>query len=328
MKEHLKNIRVRITPANAETLSHLPKSAGLIRRRNALAALSLALPLSLVMAALLWGEASAMPGAPMMKLAEISPACPSVHEDGRKLVMHEPLGPVWENDLPDYAEVVMRQVKHFEETGEIAKRTAETKARMTRWADAPRAASQLGRAQTEEAWTEEIPRISSGFGSITRTAQDVIAALAGAETSAAVVSNGSAGEAGGNAGNKALRTLLLINGDDAAQRQWAFAKLREAADAGCLGAACPKVVLLQGRLTPMRRLMASETGRIDLRLFFDQAGSIRRRLGIRALPAEVRVGMTAIECRTEVVTGPVTDDFDGPLDEAGAPGAGMTARAE
>lgn len=209
--------------------------------------------------------AAAMPGAPMLSLDEACPMCAPVCEAGkpmRPVVVHEPVGPVYANALPDWAEVMSRTVTHFQESGEFARRHAAVRRQIAQWGAAPRSDSALPRAQEPWAFRWEIPAEMRGaFGRLSPSSEGTVAQYRTTWT----------------------RELLMIDGDDAAQRRWAERIWRSARQAGKRDLfGLPRIVVMQGATAPMREMLRDDpTGRV----WFDQGGIIRRRIGLPALPA-------------------------------------------
>lgn len=219
----------------------------------------------LLAGALFSSAAAAMPGAPMLTLDEACPMCAPVCEAGkphRPVVMHDPAGPVYANTLPDLAEVLSRTLIHFEESGEFARRHAAVRRQIADWSTAPRSDSHLPRAQEPWEFRWEVPAEMRGaFGRLSPSSEGSIAQYRTTWT----------------------RELLMIDGDDAAQRRWAERIWRASRHAGKLDLfGLPRIVVMQGATAPMREMLRDDP---NGRVWFDQGGVIRRRIGLPALPA-------------------------------------------
>ena len=219
----------------------------------------------LLSGALLSNIAAAMPGAPMLTLDEACPMCAPVCEAGkapRRVVVHDAAGPVYANTLPDWAEVLSRTVTHFAQSGEFARRHAAVRRQIAAWSDAPRSDSALPRAQKSWEFRWEVPEEMRGaFGRLSPSSEGSIAQYRTTWT----------------------RELLMIDGDDAAQRRWAERIWRASRHAGKLDLfGLPRIVVMQGATAPMREMLRDDP---NGRVWFDQGGVIRRRIGLPALPA-------------------------------------------
>lgn len=219
----------------------------------------------LLAGALFANTAAAMPGAPMLTLDEACPMCAPVCEAGKPLrpvVVHEPAGPIYANALPDWAEVMARTVTHFQESGEFARRHAAVRRQIADWSTAPHSDSNLPRAQKPWEFRWEVPAEMRGaFERLSPSSEGSIAQYRTTWT----------------------RELLMIDGDDAAQRRWAERIWRSSRHAGKLDLfGLPRIVVMQGATAPMREMLRDDP---NGRVWFDQGGVIRRRIGLPALPA-------------------------------------------
>ena len=221
-------------------------------------------------------SASAMPGAPMRRLADFSPGC---EPDPRRVVLHDAAGPLHPNDLPDHAELVRLVIDHFARTGELARREGIVRRTVLGAADAPLEGPALPRApESSLRRIDSPPAVREAFGNLRR------GEAAGFLDDAALP--GSAGHA--------LSSLLLIDGADAAQRAWALLELARRR-AGETSGPEPRIVVAAGSARRVREDAARDP---SIRVWLDQGGTIRRRLALASLPARVTTTPEAILVET------------------------------
>ena len=241
--------------------------------------------------------AEAMPDAPMLKLSESCPTCAQAPSaDRRAVIVHEAFGELRPNLMPDWAEVLSITLKHFEAAGAFEEKLSETKARVENWARNPMSASSLPRAKEtlvrRESFRPEVREALKKLGLLDE-AEALEKHRAGMGLAQEDLERGS-GERGFGRFSALHRRFLLIDGNDPEQREWVKREAEKSLEAlsgnanaeAKLDAAQSqalepiRVVLAQGDLEKATELLP------ELRLWFDQGGSLRRRLGVTALPAK------------------------------------------
>lgn len=209
----------------------------------------------------------AMPGAPMLPLSAFAPGCGDLSA-GRAVILHPAEGPVYPNDLPDWAEVLQMTVMHYEASGEFERRRQKTVSDMEAALESPRGAVKLPRAVRKERrvipFPEDLKRLELRM---------------------------SQGEA------LQKKVFLLIDGDDEDQRRWVKARLDEEARRN--GIATAQVVLLSGKRSLVLKEIGSHAALV--RVMLDQGGQMRRMLEVTALPVHASFSLEGWEIETEVV---------------------------
>ena len=209
----------------------------------------------------------AMPGAPMLPLSAFAPGCGDMSA-GRPVILHPAEGPVYPNDLPDWAEVLQMTVMHYETSGEFERRRQKTVSHMEAALESPRGAVKLPRADRKERRVVSFPEELKRFD--LRMSQ-------------------------GDALQK--KVFLLIDGDDEAQRRWVKAELDE--EARSKGLATAQVVLLSGKRSLVLKEIGSHAALV--RVMLDQGGQMRRMLEVTALPVRASFTLEGWEIETEVL---------------------------
>lgn len=211
--------------------------------------------------------ALAMPGAPMLPLAHFAPGCGDLSA-GRAVILHPAEGPVYENDLPDWAEVLQLTIMHYESSGEFERRRQKTVSDMEAALESPRGAVKLPRAVRKDRRVIPFPEELKRFDLRMSQGDD-----------------------------PQKKVFLLIDGDDEAQRRWAKTVLDE--EARQKGIAAAQVVLISGK----RSLVLKELGNHAalVRVLLDQGGQMRRMLGVSALPVRAAFSLEGWEIETEVL---------------------------
>ena len=211
--------------------------------------------------------ALAMPGAPMLPLSAFAPGCGDLTAD-RSVILHPAEGPVYENDLPDWAEVLQLTIMHYESSGEFERRRQKTVSDMEAALESPRGAVKLPRAVRKDRRVIPFPEELKRFDLRMSQGDDL-----------------------------QKKVFLLIDGDDEAQRRWAKTVLDE--EARQKGIAAAQVVLISGK----RRLVLKELGddAALVRVLLDQGGQMRRMLGVSALPVRAAFSLEGWEVEAEVL---------------------------
>lgn len=220
-------------------------------------------------------SALALPGAPMLPLADACPACalPEAAEV-RPVILHPAFGRVIENQLPDWTELLAHTLRHYQETGVFDARMRDTQRRLAEWTQSPEVHHRLPRAEASRVHAEPLPA----------AVREALAPISG--RASAVPQN-------------FRRVFLFFDADDQAQLAWAAEAVRAAKASEVSREAAPgeiRLVLRQGKLSRAAEMLPGE------RLYFDQSGALSRRLRILALPA--RVSLTPSGIRTEEITLP------------------------
>ena len=223
--------------------------------------------LSFLLLPLMAETALAMPGAPMLPLSAFAPGCDDLSA-GRAVILHPAEGPVYENDLPDWAEVLQMTVIHYESSGEFERRRQKTVSDMEAALESPRGAVKLPRAVRNDRSMIPFPEELKRFD--LRMSQD---------------------------DDPQKKVFLLIDGDDEAQRRWAKTVLVE--EARRKGLPSDQVVLISGK----RSLVLKELGNHAalVRVLLDQGGQMRRMLGVSALPVRAAFSLEGWEIEAEVL---------------------------
>lgn len=212
--------------------------------------------------------ASAMPGAPMMKLTDLTPACTP---DPRALVLHEALGRTYPNDLPDWAEVVVRTIESLERSGALRQHVSTLERHVLNAAETPLpgvTGITLPRATAPRTFRLSVP-------------PEAASALRGLRAFGG--EDGLSEGASRFATSRPARTLLLINAEDAAQLAWAVHERQVALQARRM---LPRIVVSTGTVKRVREALAA-TQDPDPRAWSDQGSTIRRRVGVTHLPARI-----------------------------------------
>ena len=209
----------------------------------------------------------AMPGAPMLPLAAFAPGCGDMSA-GRPVILHPAEGPVYPNDLPDWAEVLQMTLMHYEASGEFDRRFRKIRADFEESAESPRGAVKLPRAAQKTRRTIPFPKELQA-SQLRMHAPE----------------------------NPQKKTFLLIDADDAAQRQWAAQWLSAQAERD--GIALARVVLIAGSRSRVAQEL--EAAHPFVKVLLDQGGQMRRMLGITALPVRAVFSLEGWEVETEVV---------------------------
>lgn len=211
--------------------------------------------------------ALAMPGAPMLPLSAFAPGCGDLTAD-RSVILHPAEGPVYENDLPDWAEVLQLTIMHYESSGEFERRRQKTVSDMEAALESPRGAVKLPRAVRKDRRVIPFPEELKRFDLRMSQGDDL-----------------------------QKKVFLLIDGDDEAQRRWAKTVLDE--EARRKGIAAAQVVLISGK----RSLVLKELGNHAalVRVLLDQGGQMRRMLGVSALPVRAAFSLEGWKVETEAL---------------------------
>lgn len=209
----------------------------------------------------------AMPGAPMLPLSAFAPGCGDM-STGRPVILHPAEGPVYPNDLPDWAEVLQMTVMHYESSGEFERRRQKTVSDMEAALESPRGAVKLPRAVEKNRRVIPFPEELKRFD--LRMSQ-------------------------GDALQK--KVFLLIDGDDEAQRRWVKTVLDE--EARRRGIAASQVVLISGKRSLVLKELGNQAALV--RVLLDQGGQMRRMLEVTALPVRASFSLEGWEIETEVL---------------------------
>lgn len=222
---------------------------------------------SSIFAFLMPSLALAMPGAPMLPLAAFAPGCGDMSA-GRPVIVHPAEGPVYPNDLPDWAEVLQMTLMHYEASGEFERRFAKLRADFAESAESPRGAVKLPRAAQKTRRVIPFPKELQAF-QLRMNAPE----------------------------SPQKKTFLLLDADDEAQRRWAAQWLK--AEANRNGIALARVVVIAGERS--RVAQALEAAHPFVKVLLDQGGEMRRMLGITALPVRAVFSLEGWEVETEVL---------------------------
>lgn len=237
----------------------------------------------------------AMPGAPMLPLSEVCSTCATT-ESHRPVVVHEAFGELHPNQMPDWAEILSLTIEHFRANGEFKRRQQAAKDRLTAWAQHPKPASALPRAEADrvhrELFPAELRRALEGFHDAPQASSAV--------SSAPVSRFGGLGAF--------HRKFLLIDGSDPEQRRWAAKEAENVLLTGQTGSELMpsslaktetlRTVLVQGDLAEAAQALP------QLRLWFDQGGSLRRRFGVTALPAKAELSADGLLVEEKALPSP------------------------
>lgn len=237
----------------------------------------------------------AMPGAPMLPLSEVCSTCAPT-ESHRPVVVHEAFGELHPNQMPDWAEILSLTIEHFRANGEFKRRQQAAKDRLTAWAQHPKPASALPRAEADrvhrELFPAELRRALEGFH--------------GAPQASSAVSSAPVSRFGGLGAFH--RKFLLIDGSDPEQRRWAAKEAENVLLTGQTGSELMpsslaktetlRTVLVQGDLAEAAQALP------QLRLWFDQGGSLRRRFGVTALPAKAELSADGLLVEEKALPSP------------------------
>lgn len=211
--------------------------------------------------------ALAMPGAPMLPLSAFAPGCGDLTAD-RSVILHPAEGPVYENDLPDWAEVLQITVMHYESSGEFERRRQKTVSDMEAAPESPRGAVKLPRAVRKDRRVIPFPEELKRFDLRMSQGDDL-----------------------------QKKVFLLIDGDDEAQRRWAKTVLDE--EARQKGIAAAQVVLISGKRSLVLKELGDDAALV--RVLLDQGGQMRRMLGVSALPVRAAFSLEGWEVEAEVL---------------------------
>ncbi|OYU37390.1 type-F conjugative transfer system protein TraW [Novosphingobium sp. PASSN1] len=164
-------------------------------------------------------------------------------------------GAVWSIAEPDLLEQIHARLTHLEASGETARLNAALQRRTVAKVERPDPVSGLAHATTTRTWTFD-PTIT--VSADIRDARGVVIIARGTKVNPL--------------DTVPLRSpLVFLGGDDPAALDWAAAKF---------GKRHPKVILVSG--APLALMKARQ-----MRVFFDQGGTLVRHFGIRAVPAVV-----------------------------------------
>lgn len=211
--------------------------------------------------------ALAMPGAPMLPLSAFAPGCGDLTAD-RSVILHPAEGPVYENDLPDWAEVLQLTIMHYESSGEFERRRQKTVSDMEAALESPRGAVKLPRAVRKDRRVIPFPEELKRFDLRMSQGDDL-----------------------------QKKVFLLIDGDDEAQRRWAKTVLDE--EARQKGIAAAQVVLISGKRSLVLKELGDDAALV--RVLLDQGGQMRRMLGVSALPVRAAFSLEGWEVEAEVL---------------------------
>lgn len=211
--------------------------------------------------------ALAMPGAPMLPLSAFAPGCGDLTAD-RSVILHPAEGPVYENDLPDWAEVLQLTIMHYESSGEFERRRQKTVSDMEAAPESPRGAVKLPRAVRKDRRVIPFPEELKRFDLRMSQGDDL-----------------------------QKKVFLLIDGDDEAQRRWAKTVLDE--EARQKGIAAAQVVLISGKRSLVLKELGDDAALV--RVLLDQGGQMRRMLGVSALPVRAAFSLEGWEVEAEVL---------------------------
>lgn len=235
----------------------------------------------------------AMPGAPMLPLSEVCSTCAPT-ESHRPVVVHEAFGELHPNQMPDWAEILSLTIEHFTAAGEFKRRQQAAKDRLTAWAQHPKPASALPRAEADrvhrELFPAELRRALEGFHD--------------APHASSAVSSSPVSRFGGLGAFH--RKFLLIDGSDPEQLRWAakeaenvlFSSCSELIPSNSKKTEALRTVLVQGDLAEAAEALP------QLRLWFDQGGSLRRRFGVTALPAKAELSADGLLVEEKALSSP------------------------
>ena len=211
--------------------------------------------------------ALAMPGAPMLPLSAFAPVRGDLTAD-RSVILHPAEGPVYENDLPDWAEVLQLTIMHYESSGEFERRRQKTVSDMEAALESPRGAVKLPRAVRKDRRVIPFPEELKRFDLRMSQGDDL-----------------------------QKKVFLLIDGDDEAQRRWAKTVLDE--EARQKGIAAAQVVLISGKRSLVLKELGDDAALV--RVLLDQGGQMRRMLGVSALPVRAAFSLEGWEVEAEVL---------------------------
>ena len=211
--------------------------------------------------------ALAMPGAPMLPLSAFAPGCGDLTAD-RSVILHPAEGPVYENDLPDWAEVLQLTIMHYESSGEFERRRQKTVSDMEAALESPRGAVKLPRDVRKDRRVIPFPEELKRFDLRMSQGDDL-----------------------------QKKVFLLIDGDDEAQRRWAKTVLDE--EARQKGIAAAQVVLISGKRSLVLKELGDDAALV--RVLLDQGGQMRRMLGVSALPVRAAFSLEGWEVEAEVL---------------------------
>lgn len=217
---------------------------------------------------------------------------------------HPALGPVYAPSEPDLLALIEDRARLAYERGEWQARLAEHRRALAAWSDRPTPGIPSGTlqradrvekrrlttpyAQLRDALQQNAPEGSNSMAEALQSSGPLLAAL-----------------------NALRRTYLFIDADDPAQRRFAaaYALGRIPFEGGPAPAdAHLRIVLVKGSLSEMRREAAEAATTLErreaVRVYFDQAGGLRRLFRLTSLPAVVSLSADA----ALVTTIPITDE--------------------
>lgn len=217
---------------------------------------------------------------------------------------HPPLGPVYAPSEPDLLALIEDRARRAYERGEWQARLAEHRRALAAWSDRPAPGIPSGTlpradrvekrrlttpyAQLRDALQQNTPGGSNSMAEALQSSGPLLAAL-----------------------DALRRTYLFIDADDPAQRRFAaaYALGRIPFEGGLAPGDAPlRIVLVKGSLSEMRRDAAEAATTLErresVRVYFDQAGGLRRLFRLTSLPAVVSLSADA----ALVTTIPITDE--------------------